>query len=97
MAAQLTAGDLQYKYSTKAVPGDDPKLKELDSKFFNGTEQYEVLSFINSFLANFNIDGKPLNKQHGLKIERMLQKKPSNIRQRENVKSWVIHNWDNYQ
>lgn len=96
MAAQLTASDLQYRYSTRAVPGDNPKLRGLDSVFFNGEEQYEVLTFVNGFLSNHSIGGNPLTKQHGLKVERMLQKKPGDVRERSKVTQWILDNWGKF-
>jgi len=96
MAVQLTSADLQYRYSRSAIPGDNPRLRGLDSNFFNGGEEYEVLDFINSFLKSHNINGNPLTKEHGLKIERMLQGKPGNLRSQEHVKQWVLDNWNKY-
>ncbi|NVN97631.1 hypothetical protein HXX01_05430 [Candidatus Nomurabacteria bacterium] len=96
MSVQLTATDLQFKYSRKAVPGDNPSLLKLDSHLFNGEEEYEVLNFINSFMSSHTVDEKPMSKAHGLKIERMLQKKPGDIRSQEKVKQWVKDNWGSH-
>jgi hypothetical protein len=95
-AAQLTSRDLQYNYSKRAVLGDDPRLRGLDSALFSGHEEYEVLSLINRFLLDHNKDGQPLTKADGLKVERMLQQKPGDIRSREHVAQWIRDSWAQY-
>lgn len=96
MAIQLTADDLQFKYSKTATPGDDPLLIKLDRAFLNKSEEYEVLDFINAFVKNHTIAGKPMTKEHGKKVEMMIQKKPSEIRSRANVTEWIKTNWSRY-
>lgn len=96
MSAQLHYGDLKFTYSKKATPGDNPRLLGLDRTLFNGHEEYEVLSLINGFLKAHNIDGNPLTKEHGLKVERMLQKKPGHIRSQEHVNDWVKKEWRSF-
>lgn len=96
MSVELVPSDLQFSYSSKAVPGDNARLRGLDSHLFNGHEQYEVLSFINSFLGSHTRDGAQLTKADGLKVERMLQKKPGEIRSQVGVNEWVLANWKNF-
>ena len=96
MSVELVPSDLQFTYSRRAVPGDNPSLRSLDSHLVNGHEQYEVLSFINGFLKGHSKNGVALTKADGLKVERMLQKKPGSIRSQEGVNQWVLENWQKY-
>lgn len=80
--------DLYYKYSTKAVPGDDPHKTKEDATRFNRHEEYEVLTLINSFTGT---NGKTLPLYSQQIIEWMIHDHlPSDIQGRQNVTDWIV-------
>lgn len=80
--------DLYYTYSSKAVPGDDPRKTKEDATRFSRHEEYEVLTLINSFTDS---NGKTLPLRSQQIIEWMIHDHlPSHIQGRQNVTNWII-------
>lgn len=81
----------ENEYSWKASGGDDPKKIHDDARMFNRHEGYEVLYLINSLKAK---GGGDLLLESEKKIEWMIHDHlPSDIRSRENVKTWICDNF----
>lgn len=94
MMSKITAKDLHFSYSKKAVTGDNPKLKAEDRQRFSDAEEYEVIDFINSF---HGADKKELSIESLKKIEWLLhEKKPGGTQGRDKVQKWVIDNFKVY-
>lgn len=90
--ALLAKSDLQSQYSWTAIPGDNPRITgKPDSTLFNRHEGYEVLYLINAIGEEQGWK----QKASGLKLEKMIkQNLPSDVRSQENVKKWLLNNWD---
>lgn len=92
---QLTRNDLQFPYSSRAQRGDDPRLRGTpDNDLLDVDEEYEVLAFINNFQNTHSRDGKPLTKDDALHVEKLLHRKPGNVRSHQKVTEWVLANWN---
>ena len=93
--ALLSRSDLRFNYSWSAIIPDDPRISgQPDSTLLNRNEGYEVLYLINTFadLNRFKI------KEAGHKIERIIRNHlPVDVRNQENVVSWLNSNWEKYK
>ncbi len=91
--ALYSKSDLVYQdYSWTVYSNDNPKITgEPDSTLLNRKEGYEILYFINKFASIHGLK----EKASGEKIERMIREKvPSNIHSQENIKEWIVENWN---
>ncbi|MDE0535132.1 hypothetical protein [Tenacibaculum sp. L6] len=90
----ITREDLQYEYSWKAIPSDNPKVTgDPDSTLLNRNEGYEMLYFINKFCELTNLT----TKGDAHKVETMIKEHlPSNTRSQANVRDWLVENWKKY-
>lgn len=94
--ATITANDLRYSYSWKAIAGDDPRQTgKPDSVLLNRNEGYEVLAFINAFCARHTWNPGPhATVAEALKVERLIKTKlPGEIRSRQHIDAWLVSNW----
>lgn len=90
----ISKSDMFYTdYSWTALDGDNPKIiGKPDSTFLNRNEGYEVLYFINKFMEIYELK----NKSTATKIEKMIRNElPGATRSQENVKVWIVSNWNN--
>lgn len=87
--------DLKYShYSWTSVGSDNPKkINSPDDDLLNRNEGYEMLNFINYFMAEYSLEKKATFQ----KIEKMINEHlPSYYRSRDNIKKWLLDNWKNY-
>lgn len=93
----VTRADLTLRdYSWSALANhDNPHLTHFpDNAELNRTEGYEVLSFINRFLAVIRRGaGGDWTKDDVRKIEHGVRIHPDNIRGQANVRKWICDNW----
>jgi len=90
----LSKADLQYKYSWNAIAPDDPLITgNIDGRFLNRGEGYEVLYFINALAAKSGWTAKV----PGLKTERLINDHlPGSVRGRNHVHQWLVANWKSF-
>jgi len=88
--ATIGKDDLQFTYTWRAIPPDDPRITGTpDSTLLNREEGYEVLAFLNRVCTE--------TKAQALKAERMIkQHLPGTTRSHANVLAWLIANWKVY-
>ena len=85
--------DMIYSdYRWSAIDGDNPKITgKLDKTEFNRNERYEVLYLINAVINELSLS----RLESAKKVEQMIRYElPSNIRSQENVKNWILKNWE---
>ncbi len=94
---QIGKSDLQRRdYSWRAQPPDDARVRGFpDDVLLDADEGYEVLDFINRFQRAHDRNGEPLTRDDALRVERLLQRKPGNVRSHRRVTEWVLANWSN--
>lgn len=93
--AVMNKKDLLYSdYSWRAIPGDDPKMRESpDDDLLNRSEGYEVLAFINEYLIDFGLN----DVASGQKVEKMIRLNvPNTIHGRQRIKTWIRGYWNKY-
>lgn len=90
----MVKADLQYGYTWSAQDGDNPQLIGFpDKALLNRHEGYEVLDFMNRFMAKHDLK----NKATGLTIEKIIKEHlPSDVRSHANVMAWIESNWSKY-
>jgi hypothetical protein len=90
----LKKSDLQFKYAPGAAGNDNPALRgHPDSDQLNRGEWYEILYFINKF-ANDLCKSSSASAE---KAERLIQRYvPKNIREQDEIRTWLIDNWDTH-
>lgn len=87
--------DLKYShYSWTSVGSDNTKkINSPDDDILNRNEGYEMLNFINYFMAEYSLEKNTTFQ----KIEKMINEHlPSYYRSRDNIKKWLLDNWKNY-
>ncbi len=90
---QISKNDLLFKnrYNWKEEnTGHLPKDKSLDNAIFNRHQGNEVLFMINKLMDQNNLS----NVASGQKIEAMLLSIPNRDQSHQQVKEWVLRNWD---
>lgn len=98
----FTRRDLQYShYSWRTTEGDSSRIRGFpDNVLLNRNEGYEVVHFINQFIADqvsWRTESEASKLALGHKIERMIHNNlPGNVRSHLNVQQWIATNWANY-
>ena len=90
----IAKSELYYSdYTWEHQTGDNPqKIGGLDKKHLNRNEGYEILYFIDTFCNKYRLT----KKSSALKVEKMIRKAPSEMRNQDEIEEWIKLNWKNY-